>query len=105
MIRRPPRSTLFPYTTLFRSSIQFLILFITSFHIVQQCLSPSEDDASGCSLVVQRLHVVVVVLTFLNGESRYHTSLIVAFYNPGKIYFIGCSMGIKIGRASCRERV
>src|SRR3712207_7317313 len=71
MIRRPPRSTLFPYTTLFRSSIQFLILFITSFHIVQQCLSPSEDDASGCSLVVQRLHVVVVVLTFRSEE---HTS-------------------------------
>src|SRR3989339_1493809 len=26
MIRRPPRSTLFPYTTLFRSSIQLLVL-------------------------------------------------------------------------------
>src|SRR2546430_4507427 len=25
MIRRPPRSTLFPYTTLFRSSLQILI--------------------------------------------------------------------------------
>src|SRR5436189_1821184 len=27
MIRRPPRSTLFPYTTLFRSDIDLLILF------------------------------------------------------------------------------
>src|SRR5260221_1314488 len=26
MIRRPPRSTLFPYTTLFRSSLQFTTL-------------------------------------------------------------------------------
>src|SRR5687768_17883936 len=26
MIRRPPRSTLFPYTTLFRSKIQLLVL-------------------------------------------------------------------------------
>src|SRR3712207_7322382 len=25
MIRRPPRSTLFPYTTLFRSSVMFLL--------------------------------------------------------------------------------
>src|SRR3712207_7459846 len=25
MIRRPPRSTLFPYTTLFRSDIQYLV--------------------------------------------------------------------------------
>src|SRR3712207_7345222 len=26
MIRRPPRSTLFPYTTLFRSDVQFIII-------------------------------------------------------------------------------
>src|SRR2546426_8357001 len=30
MIRRPPRSTLFPYTTLFRSSIPHLPLFFSS---------------------------------------------------------------------------
>src|SRR3712207_7568170 len=30
MIRRPPRSTLFPYTTLFRSLVT--ILFLHSFH-------------------------------------------------------------------------
>src|SRR5690348_18224300 len=28
MIRRPPRSTLFPYTTLFRSPLHFLILHL-----------------------------------------------------------------------------
>src|SRR2546429_616760 len=27
MIRRPPRSTLFPYTTLFRSRIEFAVLY------------------------------------------------------------------------------
>src|SRR5437870_8917157 len=27
MIRRPPRSTLFPYTTLFRSRVKFLYIF------------------------------------------------------------------------------
>src|SRR2546427_8485154 len=27
MIRRPPRSTLFPYTTLFRSQIHFLVVW------------------------------------------------------------------------------
>src|SRR3712207_7410258 len=30
MIRRPPRSTLFPYTTLFRSRIMFTLLRFTS---------------------------------------------------------------------------
>src|SRR2546430_5657801 len=35
MIRRPPRSTLFPYTTLFRSSVShlgFVVLGIFAFH-------------------------------------------------------------------------
>src|SRR4030066_920189 len=36
MIRRPPRSTLFPYTTLFRSEIEFVVakswLFSTAYH-------------------------------------------------------------------------
>src|SRR5438034_5808268 len=31
MIRRPPRSTLFPYTTLFRSAYFYLIAFIWTF--------------------------------------------------------------------------
>src|SRR3712207_8299735 len=30
MIRRPPRSTLFPYTTLFRSGLDVLVQFTTS---------------------------------------------------------------------------
>src|SRR2546421_6559646 len=40
MIRRPPRSTLFPYTTLFRS--RFACLFYSSiFHTRLECLNPS----------------------------------------------------------------
>src|SRR3712207_8820857 len=31
MIRRPPRSTRFPYTTLFRSSIALVSMFLVSF--------------------------------------------------------------------------
>src|SRR5260221_10768518 len=33
MIRRPPRSTLFPYTTLFRSGIDRGVIMASSFHI------------------------------------------------------------------------
>src|SRR2546430_15428533 len=32
MIRRPPRSTLFPYTTLFRSRLVYINLPLTSIH-------------------------------------------------------------------------
>src|SRR2546423_10886840 len=33
MIRRPPRSTLFPYTTLFRSTLHEVITFLVSMQI------------------------------------------------------------------------
>src|SRR2546428_4840027 len=39
MIRRPPRSTLFPYTTLFRSQAATKVMEITLAH------SPDSDDA------------------------------------------------------------
>src|SRR3712207_8241393 len=35
MIRRPPRSTLFPYTTLFRSSVAGLDLLLQSFPVLK----------------------------------------------------------------------
>src|SRR3712207_536331 len=42
MIRRPPRSTLFPYTTLFRSSISFVIALtiVVFFHMVIGEMAP-----------------------------------------------------------------
>src|SRR2546426_58259 len=38
MIRRPPRSTLFPYTTLFRSNLLPLIVFVTIFGVAAAAL-------------------------------------------------------------------
>src|SRR5437016_6970044 len=43
MIRRPPRSTLFPYTTLFRSRPSTFVLFFT---ILVGLLDRLADDAS-----------------------------------------------------------
>src|SRR2546422_7322306 len=50
MIRRPPRSTLFPYTTLFRSGSPGLLLW--------RC---NELDPAGGQLLVRLLDVVAVV--------------------------------------------
>src|SRR3712207_8387374 len=36
MIRRPPRSTLFPYTTLFRSSLGCLLLLLAPTGVVER---------------------------------------------------------------------
>src|SRR5215469_4494449 len=45
MIRRPPRSTLFPYTTLFRSS-QLVLRALPCRHLFQQLVHLCEDRKS-----------------------------------------------------------
>src|SRR3712207_7227947 len=67
MIRRPPRSTLFPYTTLFRSSVCRTGAPPLADH------SASTVPRRGCSAVtgnVRRLTVIKVKLT----RSEEHTS-------------------------------
>src|SRR5256885_14047376 len=59
MIRRPPRSTLFPYTTLFRSATR--MTFDLTFGILKQQLddivSLSEDElAEGIRLALRTTH-------------------------------------------------
>src|SRR5947199_4899673 len=46
MIRRPPRSTLFPYTTLFRSNIQLFASAGRFHHAGWRRSSPSQDRKS-----------------------------------------------------------
>src|SRR3712207_8324648 len=51
MIRRPPRSTLFPYTTLFRSAAAFFVYNLLMgkahwFYIEYDCLAWCKDIAS-----------------------------------------------------------
>src|SRR3712207_7722273 len=53
MIRRPPRSTLFPYTTLFRSNLAGVLNFINAtkyrhyLHTVGELRGGFGDDAGG----------------------------------------------------------
>src|SRR5688572_32164334 len=51
MIRRPPRSTLFPYTTLFRSVI-LAIIGVVAFNTLQERNKPGEkfDDMGNAHL-------------------------------------------------------
>src|SRR2546430_11301211 len=49
MIRRPPRSTLFPYTTLFRSLCSFFEILAAAFAVSVRCshhLQRSEEHTS-----------------------------------------------------------
>src|SRR2546427_5771926 len=63
MIRRPPRSTLFPYTTLFRSRRERLLDALPR---VRRLLLVAERDAARLSVEVQHDH--------LDLRSEEHTS-------------------------------
>src|SRR2546422_8281897 len=70
MIRRPPRSTLFPYTTLFRS-IDFLILY--------PVLGPEDwarmrDMAQRPEPLVRKTFVVAISRIRAQSRSEEHTS-------------------------------
>src|SRR5687767_15329645 len=77
MIRRPPRSTLFPYTTLFRSSIAslfgFLILweFILAFGAFLEKKFPLDIHVN--KKIIIQIIATYLVITII-GRSEEHTS-------------------------------
>src|SRR2546429_8613783 len=102
MIRRPPRSTLFPYTTLFRSKARQF------------------DLAAAVVLVQQRLrlarirHAQLLAAFLPRCETRGHEppfdaafayKLIHLLEHLGGLQFLRRKAAHEIGRASCRERV
>src|SRR3989475_12495122 len=107
MIRRPPRSTLFPYTTLFRSHLVRLAQRDVHFSTIGQparlagLLEPLVRDLDAPEILVERL--------VLRGDgygvrrleefAPHHGSLVGA-----RLAQLGHPV-LEIGRASCRERV
>src|SRR3712207_7251038 len=66
MIRRPPRSTLFPYTTLFRSELHRRRAVVVEAHRIGFGVTRHRDH--GCEVPREALHRKVV------GRSEEHTS-------------------------------
>src|SRR5256884_9685588 len=100
MIRRPPRSTLFPYTTLFRSEIDRALIHFQGF--VADLLNAASD-----AIPVQRPHRCEGLQNHQIECALKNISLVLHYVSP-----VGCieesntiPVGCKIGRASCRERV
>src|SRR2546426_3246205 len=46
MIRRPPRSTLFPYTTLFRSTWPEIVVMLWNFCMIAASFEPTSDPCA-----------------------------------------------------------
>src|SRR3712207_7437979 len=74
MIRRPPRSTLFPYTTLFRSKRYFMwevvwLVYITANAMAITFIGAGVEDVSGTQVDTAHLMTFLMV-----GRSEEHTS-------------------------------
>src|SRR2546430_17431125 len=101
MIRRPPRSTLFPYTTLFRSQnlTDFLLKFTLAFGAV--------FELPLALTILARIGVVSAKMLAKNRKYAILGAFIAgAVLTPTPDAFNQTLMaGPQIGRASCRERV
>src|SRR5258708_21304912 len=74
MIRRPPRSTLFPYTTLFRSREELAILSQKMMHVQEEDrlrISRELHDEIGQTLISPRISKYVIMA---GARSEEHTS-------------------------------
>src|SRR3712207_7537781 len=69
MIRRPPRSTLFPYTTLFRS---LLVPRYLHDHGVAQVVAPLPTRTHALAVPVGEF--TLTLYPFVDGRSEEHTS-------------------------------
>src|SRR5436309_15169102 len=93
MIRPPPRSTLFPYTTLFRSLLSSHLRFATERYWV----------TLGGWLKGSATAVVVAGLVYLGQQGRRRAAEYVWLERAA--HAPNFSPAQEIGRASCRERV
>src|ERR1041385_9288530 len=69
MIRRPPRSTLFPYTTLFRSNVQHTHLTDAPVQFEERFFGRSEEHTSELQ---SRLHLVCRLLLEKKKKTNTH---------------------------------
>src|SRR2546422_10620129 len=132
MIRRPPRSTLFPYTTLFRSYLQFMapgvigmtVLFTAMFSGIAMLWDRQFGFLKETLVApVPRLLIMIgrtlggATVAVLQGTLIFVVTLIAGF-RPASllavplaflvialiaVIFSALATAIEIGRASCRE--
>src|SRR5260370_12201045 len=73
MIRRPPRSTLFPYTTLFRSSLILVsnVILPTGFILAERTLGENKSGRSEEHTSELQSHLNLVCRLLLEKKKRY----------------------------------
>src|SRR5687768_18342017 len=77
MIRRPPRSTLFPYTTLFRSVVVLFVMVLAAEMVntmVEALVDMVTQEYHPLAKVAKDVAAGVVLLTAVGARSEEHTS-------------------------------
>src|SRR3712207_9384667 len=102
MIRRPPRSTLFPYTTLFRSTLGDRPE--DRWPVAAEWL-----EAHGFDSTLGYLRAMAIRVLEETGLLPHLNPGVLSWEEIQRLKPVSASMGMmletKIGRASCRERV
>src|SRR3712207_7161762 len=91
MIRRPPRSTLFPYTTLFRSGLDYFPLNTDFIHdrAVRRLMKRGGDSALG---------ILVEVLSYIYAGEGYYV-------RADRLFYEDLSAGLYENTAGDVERI
>src|SRR3712207_9425539 len=98
MIRRPPRSTLFPYTTLFRSGVVYISHRLDEIFAISDRITVLRDGHHITTAPANELDAEELVRLMVG---RPLNELFTRSpHNPGEV-----ALEVQIGRASCRERV
>src|SRR3712207_9359305 len=111
MIRRPPRSTLFPYTTLFRSwAKQKKMEVHQDEHWNLLIRKPASEGYEKKQSIILQAHMDMVCEKSPEDQHDFLKDPICPqldgdFISTGNRTTLGADDGIEIGRASCRERV
>src|SRR3712207_9156298 len=106
MIRRPPRSTLFPYTTLFRSEAGDVVAADARL-LEATDLEVDESSLTGESLAVGKSVAATPGAELADRTCMLHDgTTVVAGTGRAVVVAVGdATQAGQIGRASCRERV
>src|SRR2546422_11002677 len=114
MIRRPPRSTLFPYTTLFRSHARFPdfvdlvapedVLVLNVSRVIPARLHGKREMGKIAELLLVRELPDGSWIAMGHPGGKLKPGRRVTFGDDSAAEIVG-RMGGEIGRASCRERV
>src|SRR3712207_7498090 len=108
MIRRPPRSTLFPYTTLFRSSVAAALVLVaiklTTGLVTGSLGLVAEAAHSATDLVAALLTLFAVRVAVRPADREHHyghgkAEHLAALGESAVLALISALLGVEIGRA------